>query len=77
MAVLVCAAFAISKNSAEKKKTDDSAEIWNHAGKYKKMLSKSKKMYAKPRKAIQKLKKVRRKFRKALSYRGKMKQGIH
>lgn len=37
----------------------------------------AKKMYAKPRKAIQKLKKVRRKFRKALSYRGKMKQGIH
>ncbi len=36
VAALVCAAFAISKNSAEKKKTDDSAEIWNHAGKYKK-----------------------------------------
>lgn len=28
-------------------------------------------------KEVQKLKKVRRKFRKALSYRGKMKQGIH
>ena len=72
VAVLVCAAFAISKNSAEKRKQ-------MIAQKYgiTQENTKTKKMYAKPRKAIQKLKKVRRKFRKALSYRGKMKQGIH
>lgn len=76
VAVLVCAAFAIGKNSAEKRK-QMIAQKYGITQENTKMLSKSKKMYAKPRKAIQKLKKVRRKFRKALSYRGKMKQGIH
>ena len=77
VAVLVCAAFAISKNSAEKRKQMIAQKYGITQENTKNVNQNRKKMYAKPRKAIQKLKKVRRKFRKALSYRGKMKQGIH
>lgn len=75
VAVLVCAAFVISKNSAEKRK-QMVAQKYGITQENEKMLSKPKKMYAKPRKEIQKLKQVHRKSRKVLSYMGKMKQAI-
>lgn len=76
VAVLVCAAFAISKNSAEKRK-QMIAQKYGITQENTKNVIKIEENVCKTQESDSKTQEMRRKFRKALSYRGKMKQGIH
>ena len=75
VAVLVCAAFAISKNSAEKKKQMIAQKYGITQENTKNVIKIEENSMQNPGKRFKNYKKVRRKFRKALSYRGKIETG--